>query len=209
MHIGEVEKLTALSGKTIKLYEAYHLINPVKSKETGVKTYTLKDVQLIKSIKFLRSLGLSLEEIKSINEENDSLNSVLKDKINEITQKEESLKKLKKIVKKMNSHASKISELNINKYNKEIAELKTTGVDILGENREKKKKIAIILLRILMILFLLAIVILLGYIYKKEPISLPVIVILVAFPTIFIIGIIGTVKDDIKELENSEIKKVI
>lgn len=209
MHLLEVEKLTGLSRKIIKLYESLGLIKPSKNNEHGVKTYTLKEVQLLKNIKFLRSIGVSLEEIKVLIDKDESLESLMEEKIKEIEIKQENLKNLKKICKNIKSNNESFNSFNLTNYEKEIELLKESGTDILGKNIERRKKLSLVFLRILMVLFLISIVVLIFLATKKEQLSVPVVLVLVAFPGMFIIGIIDTIKETVKEIENVEIKKVI
>lgn len=209
MHLLEVEKLTGLSRKIIKLYESLGLVKPSKSNEHGVKTYTLKEVQILKNIKFLRSIGISLEEIKTLIDKDESLDSLMEEKIKEIEIKQENLKNLKKICKSIKSNNESFNSFNLTNYEKEVETLKESGTDLLGKNIERRKKLSLLFLKILMVLFLISIVVLIFLATKKEHLSVSVVLVLVAFPGMFIIGIIDTMKETVKEIENVEIKKVI
>lgn len=209
MHLLEVEKLTGLSRKIIKLYESLGLVKPSKSNEHGVKTYTLKEVQILKNIKFLRSIGISLEEIKTLIDKDESLDSLMEEKIKEIEIKQENLKNLKKICKSIKSNNESFNSFNLTNYEKEVETLKESGTDLLGKNIERRKKLSLLFLKILMVLFLISIVVLIFLSTKKEHLSVSVVLVLVAFPGMFIIGIIDTMKETVKEIENVEIKKVI
>jgi len=94
-------------------------------------------------------------------------------------------------------------------YEKEVEFLKESGTDILGKSIERRKKLSLIFLRIMMILFLISIVVLIFMATKKEHLSVPVVLVLISFPGMFIIGILDTIKEIVKEIENVEIKKVI
>ena len=63
MKINDVEKLTGLTAKAIRLYESKGLIS-VTRKENGYRSYTEEDVETLKKIKLFRSVGLAISDIK-------------------------------------------------------------------------------------------------------------------------------------------------
>lgn len=54
MKINDVEKITGLTAKAIRLYESKGLIS-VTRKENGYRSYTEDDVKLLKVCKFMES----------------------------------------------------------------------------------------------------------------------------------------------------------
>lgn len=65
MTIKEVEKLTGLTRSNIRFYEKEKLINPSKNQSNGYKNYSEDDVAHIKKIAYLRTLGLSIDDIRN------------------------------------------------------------------------------------------------------------------------------------------------
>lgn len=63
MKINDVEKITGLTAKAIRLYESKGLIS-VTRKENGYRSYTEDDVKLLKEIKLFRSVGIAISDIK-------------------------------------------------------------------------------------------------------------------------------------------------
>ncbi len=64
--IGEVARKTETSLRTIRYYEELGLLNSVKRVEGGKRVYTVDDVRRLKFIKRLKVLGLSLSEMKEL-----------------------------------------------------------------------------------------------------------------------------------------------
>ncbi|HON79614.1 MAG TPA: MerR family transcriptional regulator [Spirochaetota bacterium] len=64
--IGEVSKMVEMSLRTIRYYEELGLLNSVKRVEGGKRIYTDDDVRRLKFIKRLKILGLSLTEMKEL-----------------------------------------------------------------------------------------------------------------------------------------------
>ncbi|MBR6740373.1 MAG: MerR family transcriptional regulator [Clostridia bacterium] len=63
MKINDVERITGLTQKAIRLYESKGLISIVRD-ENGYRNYTDEDIVTFKTIKLLRSVGLSIADIK-------------------------------------------------------------------------------------------------------------------------------------------------
>ena len=63
MRINDVEKITGLTQKAIRLYESRGLIS-VSREENGYRNYTEADVEILKRITLYRSIGVSLSDIK-------------------------------------------------------------------------------------------------------------------------------------------------
>ena len=66
MTIKEVEERTGLGRSNIRFYEKEKLIEPIKNSDNGYKDYSQEDVDKIKKIAYLRTLGVSIEDIRSI-----------------------------------------------------------------------------------------------------------------------------------------------
>jgi DNA-binding transcriptional MerR regulator len=66
MTIKEVEEKTGLGRSNIRFYEKEKLIVPVRNESNGYREYTEEDIENIKKIAFLRTLNISIEEIRKI-----------------------------------------------------------------------------------------------------------------------------------------------
>ena len=117
MTIKEVEEQTGLTRSNIRFYEKEKLIEPSRNDKNGYRDYSEKDVENIKKIAYLRTLEISVEDIRHIIDEKVSLVEVLK-KQNEILQKQmEGLNKAKLMCERM-LEAGDVSfdELQVEKY---------------------------------------------------------------------------------------------
>ena len=63
MKINDVERITGLSQKAIRLYETKGLIN-ISREENGYRSYSNEDIETFRMIKLFRSLGISIADIK-------------------------------------------------------------------------------------------------------------------------------------------------
>ena len=78
MKIKEVEKQVGITSRNIRYYEEEGLINPGRNKDNNYCEYSEADVWLLKRARLLRVLGVSISEIKAINERETSLNDVIR-----------------------------------------------------------------------------------------------------------------------------------
>ena len=63
MKINDVEKITGLTPKAIRLYESKGLIR-IAREENGYRNYSNEDIEALKQIKLFRSVGVSIADIK-------------------------------------------------------------------------------------------------------------------------------------------------
>ena len=77
MNIKEVEVRTGLSRSNIRFYEKEKLIEPLRNESNGYRDYSENDVENIKKIAYLRTLGISIEDIRSIISEKVTLQEML------------------------------------------------------------------------------------------------------------------------------------
>ncbi|MGH9001363.1 MAG: heavy metal-responsive transcriptional regulator [Acidimicrobiia bacterium] len=66
MTVGEVARRAGVSPKAVRLYEARGILPPVERTESGYRTYSDDDVEVLNFVRRARALGLRLEEIRRI-----------------------------------------------------------------------------------------------------------------------------------------------
>lgn len=117
MTIKEVEKRTGLARSNIRFYEKEKLLQPSRNDKNGYRDYSEQDVEDIKKIAYLRTLDISVEDIRYIIAEKVSLMEVI-EKQNEMLRKQlEGLSKAKIMCERM-LEAGDVSfdELQVEKY---------------------------------------------------------------------------------------------
>ncbi|NMS88348.1 MerR family transcriptional regulator [Clostridioides difficile] len=77
MTIKEVEEKTGLARSNIRFYEKGFLIKPTRNENNGYREYSDENVEDIKKIAYLRTLGISIEDIRNIILQKVSLYEVL------------------------------------------------------------------------------------------------------------------------------------
>ncbi|MDO4323823.1 MAG: MerR family transcriptional regulator, partial [Lachnospiraceae bacterium] len=66
MTIKEVEEQTGLARSNIRFYEKERLVEPARNEANGYRDYSEKDIEDIKKIAYLRTLGITIDDIRSI-----------------------------------------------------------------------------------------------------------------------------------------------
>lgn len=77
MTIKEVEERTGLSRSNVRFYEKEKLIEPSRNAGNGYREYSEADVEDIKKIAYLRTLGVSIEDIRNIISDKITLHEVI------------------------------------------------------------------------------------------------------------------------------------
>ena len=77
MTIKEVEERTGLSRSNVRFYEKEKLIAPARNESNGYRDYSDNDIENIKKIAYLRTLGISIEDIRNIIFEKITLREVI------------------------------------------------------------------------------------------------------------------------------------
>lgn len=97
MKTSDLEKLLGLSKHTIRYYEKEGFIQPHRD-ENGYRDYRDEDVQTLKLVKFLRSLEISIDDVKAILSGNLNFQECLKMNQDYLSQQLESIKEVKQTV---------------------------------------------------------------------------------------------------------------
>lgn len=117
MTIKEVEERTGLTRSNIRFYEKEKLIKPERNETNGYRQYSEKDVSDIKKIAYLRTLDLSVEDIRKIAAHEISLHQVLKDQEQRLESQITDLQKAKILCSRMLKNEDiKFHTLNVEQY---------------------------------------------------------------------------------------------
>ena len=64
--VGEAARRAGVSPKAVRLYEARGILPPTERTESGYRTYSDHDVEILRFVRRARALGLHLDEIRRI-----------------------------------------------------------------------------------------------------------------------------------------------
>lgn len=123
MTIKEVEEKTGLPRSNIRFYEKEKLIIPVRNDSNGYREYSEENIKEIKKIAYLRTLGISIEDIHNIINHKPSLHEIIKEQTVKLNSQIVDLEKAKVICEKMLMEEElNYEELKVERYMNEVSE---------------------------------------------------------------------------------------
>lgn len=78
MTIKEVEQITGLPRSNVRFYEKEKLISPTRNTSNGYREYSEEDIKTIKKVACLRTLGISIEDIRRLSSKEANLYDIVK-----------------------------------------------------------------------------------------------------------------------------------
>ncbi len=115
MTIKEIEEASGMQRANIRYYEEEGFLNPEREKN-GYRNYSEADLNILKKIKLLRSLHVSLEDIKALHNGTQDLASTLEEHLAYLTAKQQDLEKSKYVCEKMQRDGATYEKLNTEQY---------------------------------------------------------------------------------------------
>ena len=121
MTIKEAEMRTGLPRSNIRFYEKEKLIEPSRNESNGYRDYSEKDVENIKKIAYLRTLGISIEDIRNTISAKATLQEILERHSEVLKSQITDLSKAKLMCEKMLDEGSiSYEELQVEQYVTEL-----------------------------------------------------------------------------------------
>lgn len=175
MTIKEVEQITGLTRSNIRFYEKEKLISPERNASNGYREYSEEDIKTIEKVAYLRTLGISVEDIRRISSKEADLYDVVKAQRQSLDKQLSELENAKIMCERMLSSNKKIDFENL-----DIEEFVTDVKDYWNKNDNVLKLDSVsffymwggnITWGILTILSLLVAVFSIGYLPTEIPIQ--------------------------------------
>lgn len=113
MTIKEAEQMTGLTRSNIRFYEKEQLISPDRNVKNGYREYSEEDIQTIKKIAYLRTLGISVEDIRRLSRRELKLYDVVKAQSKNLEKQLAELENAKMMCERMLSSAEIIDYENL------------------------------------------------------------------------------------------------
>ena len=129
MTIKEVEQITGLTRSNIRFYEKEKLISPERNASNGYREYSEEDIKTIKKVAYLRTLGISVEDIRRISRKEADLYDVVKAQRQSLDKQLSELENAKIMCERMLSSNKKIDFENL-----DIEEFVTDVKDYWNKN---------------------------------------------------------------------------
>ncbi len=141
MFINEVYQQVGLSKKSIRYYEEIGLLRPKRNQENDYRIYDEEDIKRLKLIKFLRELGVPIQDLKRLVNKELSLEACMRDRIVKIDDLETNLKKVRELCLDIASSGVDIEEIDSTSYFQSMSILNKEGFTLRNVKTNKTKKI--------------------------------------------------------------------
>ena len=208
MLINEVESVVGLSKKSIRYYEEEGLLNPKRNINNDYRIYNEDDLHKLKLIKFLRELGVSINDIKRLNNNTLSLEDCLKERLQAIDREKDNYLKIQNMCNDIISHHDTYSNIDISKYVIDMNILNKEGFTMRNLNTNHNKKILEACLSSfifsLMFIFLAFIITYFEFINPEDAMPILIYIFFMIILLVPIVGIIINLIRRIKEIKGGE-----
>ena len=136
MMIKEIEKLSGMERANIRFYEREGLITPERL-DNGYRNYSEDDLQILLRIRLLRSLHISLDEIKELTEGSKDLMDTLSNQIVRLEKERQDVSYAQDVCHAMQEDRVSFADLDAIKYideiNRRIKETDSTYFSVEGD----------------------------------------------------------------------------
>ena len=110
MTIREIEELSGMTRANIRFYEKEGLITPERN-SNGYRNYSEEDLNTLKRIRLLRTLHLSLEDIKSLSRNEQELAELLIRHLTNLKKEQQSLGRSVEVCERLCKRSGCIQQL--------------------------------------------------------------------------------------------------
>lgn len=135
MTIKEVEQLTGMKKANIRYYEDAGLLKPGRDEANNYRVYTREDIELLRKIKFLRTLGISIQSIRLLEEGKAALSCLMEQREREIRSQAEQLEAIKKICARVKEEGCSFQSLEVSAVTGWDGALRNRSSSVLRSDR--------------------------------------------------------------------------
>ena len=120
MTIREIEEQTGIRKANIRYYEEQGLLKPERNSENNYRNYSQKDVEILKKIRFLRMMGISVQDIRRLQKKEVSLSALIQKREIELKEEQIHIEELLGLCGKIRSQSIELESLNPDSLQAEI-----------------------------------------------------------------------------------------
>ena len=99
--------------RNIRYYEEAGLITPDRDRENNYRSYSTEDVELLKKIKFLRSIDVSVADIKRLRQEEITMSALMETYIRKFSKEKEEKEKAEEICRQIKKAGMSFGSLEL------------------------------------------------------------------------------------------------
>ena len=189
MKIKEVEQMIGMSKKNIRFYEEQGLLSPQRNKENGYREYDEADVERLARIKFLRKLGVPLEEIRMLQDGRSTVSDSMQRHLISLKREQQNLAESIAICSRLQETEGSIDQLDAAALLEEMAVQETRGTSYLNKQEQDIQPVsyvAPVLITLLVVLLMAGLTTVLIWGYLQEPLYAPPLPIVIAIAALFL-----------------------
>ncbi len=208
LKINQVEELVGITKKNIRFYEDEGLLNPERNPANGYREYSLKDVDVLLKIKFLRHLAIPIEEIRKLQNGSTEFEDVLTHQIDYYDKSIKDYSTMKDFCKEIILSNPSFEKIDAKEYLDHIKKMEAGGtvfMDIVKTDVAKKKT-GSILSATVMITFFLTFLGFMIFAMTESTGEEPTImfIVMIAFMALCVLGVVIALIQRLKEINGGE-----
>lgn len=161
----------------------------------------------MKKIKLLRKIGISVEDIKSVLNDNVTLENCLEKYLDVLEKQKSNLTKMYNLTEEIINQKCELNNLKTDEWLEKMENMEKEGIDFVNISKidiHMKKKMGVIIGGAVMIVFMIFLIGMFLWGNSVDPIPLGLLIVLVAIPVVIIVCIIGVLIGRIREIDGGE-----
>lgn len=161
----------------------------------------------MKKIKLLRKIGISVEDIKSVLNDNVTLENCLEKYLDVLEKQKSNLTNMYNLTEEIINQKCELNNLKTDEWLEKMENMEKEGIDFVNISKidiHMKKKMGAIIGGAVMIVFMLFLIGMFLWENSVDPIPLGLLIVLVAIPVVIIVCIIGVLIGRIREIDGGE-----
>ena len=210
MKINEVEALVGVTRRNIRFYEKEGLLTPARNSQNGYRDYGEAEVAELKRIKLLRKLGVPLDEIRRLQNENATVADGMRRHLISLEREQKNLEQSMVFCQRMKDREVRLSDLDAEIWLKEMESMERAGTTFQNKQRgdfKVKRYVPATVASVVMILLMAGVIALMLWAFKVDPVGAPpwpILVLLVGIPAVIILGVLLAVVQRWREIGGGE-----
>lgn len=144
MNIKEVEIKTGLKKANIRFYEQQGLLVPERNEKNNYREYGMEDVETLEKIKILRTLEISIQDIRKLQEGKVSLPELMTCRLGEIESAKNRLEELSELCRRMKTCGMTFDSVDTSfaNWNNSFFKMKEENIMKLDRIRKTERRMA-------------------------------------------------------------------
>ena len=210
MKINEVEALVGITRKNIRFYESEGLLAPRRNSENGYRDYGGAEVSVLLQIKLMRKLGVSLEEIRRMQNGTHTVGDGMRRHLVTLERDRDNLEQAIRLCAGLTDRQERLGDLDAGSILKEMEDMEQGGATF--QNKQKRdvriRYLAPVAITTGMVLLMGSFAGLLLWIVAMGVADAPpvwVLLVLVLIPLVVIGGVVLALVQRIREIGRGEI----